>query len=117
MNGSGDKVSPVDQVDIRKFLVAGKTFGLQQKIQWVMLAACNVITALHLVASVFISAAVNHRYTSSFTMCKLAMLGHFPINQGFLPYSVVCYYSVCQSELCASFVLAFIDERLGVRTC
>ena len=68
MNGSGDKVSPVDQVDIRKFLVAGKTFGLQQKIQWVMLAACNVITALHLVASVFISAAVNHRYTSSFTI-------------------------------------------------
>lgn len=64
MNGSGEKSEKLEnRVDIRLFLVDQKTFGLQQKIQWVMLAFCNIITALHLVASVFISAAVDHRYT------------------------------------------------------
>lgn len=60
-NGADVKAS-ADSINIRTFLVERETFGLQQKIQWALLTACNMITALHLVASVFISADVNHRF-------------------------------------------------------
>ncbi|XP_067950221.1 organic cation transporter protein-like [Watersipora subatra] len=48
-------------MEIRAVLRDPKTFGRQQHIQWLLLASCNILNALHLVASVFISASVDFR--------------------------------------------------------
>lgn len=48
-------------MDIVKFITLPSTFGRHQKLQWFYLSMCNILTSLHLVASVFISASVDFR--------------------------------------------------------
>ena len=48
-------------MEIRKVLSDPNTFGLQQYLQWFWLTACNILTSMHLVSSVFISATPKYR--------------------------------------------------------